>query len=86
MNQIGHHRRQPIDLALRPAVFYRHVVAFNVTGFTQPFDKCGQGTRVTLARRETYKPYYRHRLLRTRRERPRNRCAADKRDELASFH
>jgi hypothetical protein len=39
MNQIGHHRRQPITSALRPAVFDRHVLAINVTGFAQPFEK-----------------------------------------------
>jgi hypothetical protein len=32
VNQIGRHRRQPIILAFRPAVFDRHVVAIYVTG------------------------------------------------------
>jgi hypothetical protein len=35
----GHHRWQPITLALRPAVFDRHVLAIDVTGFAQPFEK-----------------------------------------------
>jgi hypothetical protein len=30
--------------------------------------------------------HWHHRLLRPRRERPRHRCAADERDELAAFH
>jgi hypothetical protein len=33
MNQIGHHRRQLIKVALCPAVFDRHVAAFNITVF-----------------------------------------------------
>ena len=31
MNQIRHHRRQPITSTLRPAVFDRNVPAFNIT-------------------------------------------------------
>ena len=30
MNQIGHHRRQSIILALRPAVFDQHVLTFDI--------------------------------------------------------
>ena len=39
MNQISHHRRQPISSTLRPAVFDRDVTAIDVTGFAQPFEK-----------------------------------------------
>ena len=39
MNQIGHHRRQPITLILRPAVFDRDVLALDVAGFAQPLAK-----------------------------------------------
>ena len=86
-NQIGRHRRQPIILALRPAVFDRHVVAINVTGFAQPFEKGRQLPRVILGGRSVDKPDHRHRrLLRARRERPRGCRAAEKRDELASLH
>ena len=48
MNQISRHRRQPIVLAFRPTVFDRHVLAIDVTGFAQPFEKGGQVSRVTL--------------------------------------
>ena len=39
MHQISHHRRQPINSALRPAVFDRDVAANHVTGFAQSFEK-----------------------------------------------
>ena len=59
-NKIGRQPRQPIVLALRPAIFDDHVVAINVTGFAQPFEKGGQGSRAILGRRDIDKPYYRH--------------------------
>ena len=87
MNQISHHRRQPIISALRPAVFDRHVLAFDVTGFAQPFEKGRQLSRITFGRSEVDKPDHRHRrLLRARSERPCCRSSAEKRDELASLH
>jgi hypothetical protein len=39
LNQIGRQRRQPVILALRPAVFDCNVAAIDVTGLTEPFDK-----------------------------------------------
>jgi hypothetical protein len=87
MNQISRHRRQPITSALRPAVFDRHVMAIDVTGFAQPFEKGRQLSRVTLGRSGVDKPNHRHRrLLRPRRERPSDRRAAQKRDKLAPLH
>ena len=84
MNQISRHRRQPIILALRPAVFDRHVLAFDVTGFAQPFEKGGQLSRITLGRSDVDKPNHRHRrLLRTRRERPVN-CRSPPRSVMKS--
>ena len=50
MNQIGHHRRQPIKLALCPAVFNRHVAALNITVFSQSFAKGRQLLGRTLGR------------------------------------
>jgi hypothetical protein len=42
---------------------------------------------ICFLRRDMKKSNHRHRwLLRARRERPRNRCAASKRDELAALH
>ena len=77
MNQISRHRRQPIILVLRPAIFDRDVAAFDVAGFAQPFEKSGQLPRVIFGRSRIDKPNHRHRrLLRTRRQRPRCRRAA----------
>ena len=36
-DQIGRQRRKPLDLALRPSEFDRHVAAFDIAGFAQPF-------------------------------------------------
>jgi hypothetical protein len=38
-NQISHHCGQSINLALCPAVFDRHVAAFDVTSFAQSLEK-----------------------------------------------
>jgi hypothetical protein len=38
-HQIVHHCRQLINSVPRPAVFDRHIAAFDVTGFAQPFEK-----------------------------------------------
>jgi len=40
-NQLGRQRRQAIILALRPAIFDRDILTFDVTGFTQPLAECG---------------------------------------------
>ena len=86
MNQIGHHRRQAIKLALCPAVYNFYVVALNITAFSQPFEKGRQLLTRTLSRSGVDKSNYRHRrLLRTRRKRPRRR-AAEQRDEVAPSH
>src|ERR1019366_1831527 len=87
MNQISHQRRQPIILAPRPAVFDRHIVAFNVTGFAQPFDKGRQLSRVTWRRSGINKPDHWHRRLRRPRcKRPRSRHTAKQSDELTPPH
>ena len=39
LNQISRQRRQPIVLAARPAVFDRHVLAFDKSGFVQALAK-----------------------------------------------
>src|SRR5215510_9253333 len=88
MNQIGYQCRQSVVLPLRPPPFDRYVAGFDVTGFAQPSAKCGDGPRVaTLGRTGVDEPDYRHpRLLRARRERPRNSRTANERDKLAAFH
>src|SRR6266566_3748485 len=87
MNQMGRHRWQPIKAVPRPMVFNHYVTAINITLLAQPFEKGRQLPRVTLRRIGVEKPYDRHcRLLRARRERPRDDRATYKRDELAPPH
>jgi len=60
-----------------------------LTQFRQPLHQGGELSpplRIALARtQEDADPPHALALLRTRRERPRNRCAAEQRDELAPF-
>ena len=87
-DQIGRQRRQPIELALGPAIFDRDVAALDVAGFAQALAERGQVRRSrTLSAIAAEKPDHRHRrLLRARRERPRGRRAAEQRDELRRVH
>src|SRR5262249_25223906 len=80
--------RQTIILALRPAIFDRDVLTFDVTGFTQPLAECGQGSRIGRGRCAVEKTDQRDRcLLRPRQDRPADgRRAAEQRDELAARH
>src|SRR5208337_165355 len=74
-------RRSYAIVALQPMALDHHVLAFNVAGF---FAERGNITRVGMGRPEAEKPDHRQRqLLRARRQWPRCRCAAEKRDELA---
>jgi len=41
-------------LALRPTNLYGHVVAFDVTGFVQPFKKARKDSLVTLGQRPSF--------------------------------
>ena len=86
-NQIGGERRQSIILALRPAVFDRHVPALDSAGFVQALAECSEPLRERPRRHPAEEPNHRHRrLLRARGERPPGRRAAEKRDELAPSH
>src|SRR5262249_43336952 len=40
-NQIGRQRREPVVLQLCPAIFDRHVLAFDVAGFVEAFVESG---------------------------------------------
>src|SRR5262249_9795570 len=75
-------------LALRPAIFDRDVLTFDVTGFTQPLTECGQGSRIGRGRCAVEKTDQRDRcLLRPRQDRPADGCrAAEQGDELAASH
>ncbi len=88
MNQIGRHRRQPVGIAFRPAVFDAHVLAVNKTSFAQPFEKRRQTIRESPGGRGVEKADFRHRLLRMRDKRARQRSAsqAHAEKEFASSH
>src|SRR3979490_2233074 len=45
MNQLSSHRRQSIVLTFGVAVFDRHVLARDITGFTEALPKCGHEVR-----------------------------------------
>jgi len=64
---------------------YGHVLAFGKACLPQPFVKRRDLRPQNRGRASEQQPYYRHRLLRTRRERPGCR-AAEELDELASPH
>jgi hypothetical protein len=52
-------------LVLRPAILDRHVLAFDVAGFTSALPECGQKVRIIGRRQTAEKPDHRHhRLLR----------------------
>jgi hypothetical protein len=75
------------QLPFSPAIFDRHVLAFDIVGFVQTLTKRGhvrtqtrQGCGVEVS------DHQHRRLLRMRRKRPRNRRAAEKRDEPAPPH
>src|SRR6516165_10143426 len=83
-HQIGGHRGKPIELALCPAIFDRHIAPFGIAVFAQSSPKHTQPGREHIARASIEEPDHRHRrLLRACRERPSSRRAAEQRDELA---
>jgi hypothetical protein len=90
-DQIGRERRQPLVIALRPAVFDRDVAALDEAHPTEALVECGHD-EVEVARAQTAEESNHRdgRLLRERRERPKKRRhgrrAADERDELTPPH
>ena len=62
-DQINSHRRQPIGLALCPAVLDRYVLAFDVAGFAQTPAKCGHLITRCFERLDAEEPDHRHALL-----------------------
>src|SRR5262249_27806998 len=86
-DQIGSHGRQPIELSLRPTIFDCAVAAVLIPLFAQPSPKrCDHRHECTARSAIEKADYWHRRLLRARRERPRDRRAADERDELAPLH
>ena len=86
-NQISRQPRQTVGLTVRPARFDGDVLPLDVARFVQAFSECIRIGRESYRRLPAEKSDHRHRrLLRTRCERPRGRCTAEKRHELASSH
>src|SRR6267378_1258604 len=87
VNQVGRQCRQSIILAVRPAIFDRHVLALDISCILQSLAERVQTDRISVRRCAAKKPDHRHSaLLSTRGEWPRHRRATEKRDELASLH
>src|SRR5262249_51030795 len=82
-DNIPRQRYEPIGLTIRGAEINCHIPAFDVTGVFQGLAECRHQVRVK--RLAVEKSDQRHRWLRPRRERPRDR-AAEQSDELAPFH
>src|SRR5262245_21878453 len=84
-HEVSHDRRKAIELPLQPVVLHRYVLALDVAGFVEAVPKSGGKGRI--GRSGIDKPDNWHRrLLRTHGERPRNRCTAQKRNEIAPPH
>src|SRR5262249_21058008 len=74
-------------LPLRPAIFDRHVLSVDETGVAHALTERSQQVFAPAGPPAIEPSDFRHfLLLRTRRQRPRGRRAANQRDELAAFH
>src|SRR5262249_4594737 len=77
---------KPIVVTLRPAVFDRNVLAFDVAGFFQTLAECAKEVRIRSGRSAMkITDHWHNPPLRARRERPRDCGAAQKRDDLAAL-
>src|SRR6516164_11143165 len=86
-NQFTCQWRQLIKLILGPAVFDCDILALTKAAVLKPLTKSAEQMRVRGGRCTVKKSDHRHRrLLRVRRERPRDRRAAEQRDERAPLH
>src|SRR5262249_6112934 len=80
-NQIGSHRRKPIELTLGPAILDRHVLTLDIACFLQALTKRGHHRRECVRRCADKESDHRHRrLLRPRRKRRPSGSRAAKRD------
>jgi len=74
-DQIRRHRRQPIIVSVRPAIFDLDVVTLDVAGIGQCVAERREIRFTSFGRKAREPPDHRHCLLRSRRERPNNRRA-----------
>jgi len=87
MNQIACHRRQSIIVALSPVVLDSNVMAIDITGLPESFQKRRQGPRIILRGGSIEKSDDRHcRLLRVSHGRPSGGSANYSSNEIASSH
>src|SRR5262249_36303784 len=88
-DELGSELGGPIAASLRPAILDDEVATLGPAEFAQPLQKSSDPTALGGGHRyraQDPEGGQLARLLRARRERPRNRRAADERDELAAFH
>src|SRR5262249_37569342 len=85
--QIGGKCRQSIKLIVCPSIFDRNISAFGIAGLGHTLPEGGQAANIIdTPRCAAEESDHRHRrLLRSRRERPRRRRAAEQRYEVATF-
>src|SRR5262249_24822353 len=86
-DEIGGQCSKPTVISLRPAVFDRHVAAFDKTDVSQSLSNDGDQECIGRPRTAAQDTDNRKLLLRPRRQRPRRRAAAaEPRAERASIH
>src|SRR5262249_46188716 len=86
-NQFSYQRRYPMDLILTPAVFDRDVLALDMAGILKALAECAYTVRLSIGRTRVDDANHRQRRLRgARRDWPRDRRAAEQRDERAALH
>ena len=85
-DQLGRQRRQPVVIALCPAVLDRDIASWREAVFAQATEELGVMRKSGLLGDAAEPADHRHRrLLRPRRKRPGGCRAAEERDELATF-
>src|SRR5262249_19584587 len=68
-DQVGRECWEPVVVTSGPAIFYRHILAGNESGFFETLTKCNDVVRISVQRPGAEEPDYRQRrLLRERRE------------------
>ena len=78
MNEVVSQCGKTIILIVRPAIFDRHIPAFDIAGFLQALTECAPLERIAIGRPAIEKSDHRHcRLLCARGKRPSDRCATE---------